>query len=130
MDPVFVPKGTEIKINFFLMFRRVDIWGSDAEEFRPERWQGRPFGFEFSPFSTGRRRCMGREFPQFSVGGFDCADLHIVEQFALAEAHYVLVRFLQRYDGIENMEPPGAIHYNRTILTKNGKGCQVKLHRA
>ena len=130
MGPIFVPKGTEIQINLFLMFRRADIWGSDAEEFRPERWQGRPFGLEFSPFSAGRRRCMGREFRQDSFGGFDLADVHIVEQFALAEAHYVLVRFLQRYDRIENMEPPGPIQYNMTILTKNGKGCNVKLHRA
>ena len=130
MDPVFVPKGTEIQIILFLMFRRADIWGSDADEFRPERWQGRPFGLEFSPFSAGRRRCMGREFPQSFFGGFDLADLYIVEQFALAEAHYVLVRFLQRYDRIVNMEPPGPIRYNRTILTQNGKGCKVKLHRA
>ena len=130
MDPVFVPKGTEIQIILFLMFRRADIWGSDAKEFRPERWQGRSFGPEFSPFSTGRRRCMGRELPQCSFCGFDFADLHIVEPFALAEAHYVLVRFLQRYDGIENMESPGPIRYNMTILTRNGKGCKVKLHRA
>ena len=65
MDPVFVAKGTEIQIILFLMFRRADIWGSDAEEFRPDRWQGRPFGLEFSPFSAGRRRCMGRKFPQY-----------------------------------------------------------------
>ena len=113
------------------MFSRADIWGSDAEGFRPGRWQGRPFGLGFSQFSTGRRRCMGREFPRFPLRWFDFADLHIVEQFALAEAHYVLVRFLQRYDRIENMEPPGAaIRYNMTILTKNGKGCKVKLHQA
>ena len=130
MDPVFVPKGTEIQITLFLMSRRADIWGSDAEEFRPERWRGRPFGLEFSPFSTGRRRCMGREFPPYSSRWFDLADLPVVEQFALAEAHYVLVRFLQRYDGIENLESPGPIRYNMTILTKNGKGCNVKLHRA
>ena len=55
MDPVFLPKGTEIQIILFLMFRRADIWGFDAEEFRPERWQGRPVSLEFSPFSTNRR---------------------------------------------------------------------------
>ena len=129
MDPVFVLKGTEIQIILFLMFRRADIWGSDAQELRPERWQEHPFGLEFSPFLTGRRRCMGREFPRYSFRWFDFADLYIVEPFALAEAHYVLVHFLQRYDGIENMELPGSIRYNMTILTKNGKGCKVKLHR-
>lgn len=56
--------------------------------------------------------------------------LDVIEQFALAEAHYVLVRFLQRYDQIANMEPPGPIRYSQTIATRNGKGCEVKLHRA
>ena len=61
MDPVFVPKGTDVRISMFAMFRRVDIWGPDAEEFRPERWAGRTLGFEFSPFSAGRRKCIGRK---------------------------------------------------------------------
>ena len=53
-----------------------------------------------------------------------------IEQFALAEAHYVLVRFLQRYDRMVSMEAPGPIRYNMTIITRNGKGCKVKLHGA
>ena len=61
MEPVFVPKGTEVRIAVFAMFRRVDIWGPDAEEFKPERWEGRKFGLEYAPFSAGRRKCMGRK---------------------------------------------------------------------
>lgn len=129
-EPVFVPKGTEIQIALFLMHRRADIWGPDAEEFKPERWEGRPFGLEYSPFSTGRRRCMGREFHSRRFSLVESADIGNVEQFALAEAHYVLVRFLQRYDGIVSMEQVGPIRYNMTIITRNGKGCKVKLHRA
>ena len=56
--------------------------------------------------------------------------LSSVEQFALAETHYVLVRFLQRYDQIANMEPPGPVRYQQTVIMRNGKGCHVKLHRA
>lgn len=44
------------------MFRRSDIWGPDAEEFRPSRWEGRKLGSEFMPFSTGPRVYLGRKF--------------------------------------------------------------------
>lgn len=111
LSPVFVPNGTDTRVAMLLMSHRSDIWGPDVEEFKPERWEDRTFGIEYSPFSAGRRKCLG-------------------QQFALAEAHYVLVRFLQRYDQIANMEPPGPIRYSQTIATRNGKGYEVKLHRA
>lgn len=37
--PVFVPKGQIILYNVYSMHRRQDIFGSDADVFRPERWE-------------------------------------------------------------------------------------------
>lgn len=37
-DGTWVPEGTEIGFNAYVMHRNKDVWGSDAEEFRPERW--------------------------------------------------------------------------------------------
>ena len=34
----YVPPNTEILYNTALMHRRTDLWGDDAEEFRPDRW--------------------------------------------------------------------------------------------
>lgn len=68
-QPVFVPKGMDTRIALFAINRRADIWGPDAEEFNPERWVGRSVGMEFSPFSAGRRKCIGREF---HLGLFSC----------------------------------------------------------
>ena len=60
--PIFIAKGTKVISNFFLSNRRKDIWGSDAEEFRPERWEHREHNWEFTPFGGGPRACIGREF--------------------------------------------------------------------
>ena len=39
LSPVFVPAGTNIEFQAFALHRRKDLWGEDAEEFRPERWE-------------------------------------------------------------------------------------------
>lgn len=38
-SPVFIPKGTTARYSTHSLHRRKDLWGEDAEEFRPERWQ-------------------------------------------------------------------------------------------
>lgn len=66
--PVFVPKGTLVEYSIHVMQRRKDLWGMDAEEWRPERWEGKRPGWEFLPFNGGPRICIGREF--FSISSF------------------------------------------------------------
>lgn len=60
--PVFVPEGTQVMIPIYAVQHRQDLWGPDADLFRPERWDGRKIGLEFLPFSSGRRKCLGREY--------------------------------------------------------------------
>ena len=46
------------------MHRRKDLYGLDAEEFRPERWEGGKLdqiGWGFLPFHGGPRICLGRK---------------------------------------------------------------------
>jgi cytochrome P450 len=61
-SPVFVPKGVQILIPTYSMQHREDIWGPDVEEFKPDRWEDRKFGWYFIPFGGGARQCLGREF--------------------------------------------------------------------
>ena len=51
------------------------------------------------------------------------------EQFALTEMSYVIVRLLQRFDGIENLD--FSPETNRMTLTScPGNGVKIKLHAA
>lgn len=51
------------------------------------------------------------------------------EQFAKTEAMYVVVRLLQTFDRIENMEAPGqCMLFHHTIENRSGTGVQVRLH--
>ncbi len=52
------------------------------------------------------------------------------EQFALTEASYAIVRLLQRFDIIENMETLGPIRYAHHLSNRSGTGVQVRLHQA
>jgi len=38
-SPVFVFKGQLVNYVPYVMHRRKDIYGEDADEFRPERWE-------------------------------------------------------------------------------------------
>lgn len=54
--PVFVPAGTEVNFSTHVMHRRKDLWGEDADVFRPERWEtsrpGWSYGTLDNPTST------------------------------------------------------------------------------
>lgn len=65
------------------MQKRTDIWGPDAEEWRPERWENyTPDVWDFIPFNHGPRVCLGRVFGQQQV---EYALVRIFQDFELVE---------------------------------------------
>ena len=59
---IFVRKNQQVDYSVYVLHRRKDIWGEDAEEFNPERWSRRRLnGLEYLPFNRGPRTCLGRE---------------------------------------------------------------------
>ncbi len=59
------PVGTVLAPSIYLVQRRPDVWGADADVFRPERWlDGDPPSYAWIPFGGGVRRCIGAAFAQ------------------------------------------------------------------
>jgi cytochrome P450 len=51
------------------LHRRPDLWGNDADQFRPERWAERhPKNWDYLPFNGGPRICLGRKLIPYHTG--------------------------------------------------------------
>src|SRR6202012_4531012 len=101
-SPVLIPEGSTVAYSVYAMHRRPDLYGMDAEVFRPERWEGEmPLNsnpvntkWGYLPFNGGPRICLG------STSTF-CPLLHVPNDetdvflyavdFALTEAAYTVV---------------------------------------
>ena len=62
-----VPKGTNILVFIAAMHRDKEIWGEDADEFKPERFGGGVseacmYPQAYMPFGYGPRICLGQHF--------------------------------------------------------------------
>ncbi|KAL4257125.1 cytochrome P450 family protein [Pleurotus pulmonarius] len=86
--PLYIPAGTKIPYSVFVMQRRTDLWGPDAEVFDPDRFLDErlhkyltPNPFIFLPFNAGPRICLG-------------------QQFAYQETSFFVIRFLQTFSSI------------------------------
>ena len=58
---IFIKKDEQVDYSVHVLHHRKDLWGPDADEFKPERWVGRKPGWEYLPFNGGPRICLGRE---------------------------------------------------------------------
>jgi len=100
--PLFVPKGTTVGYSPYTMHRRKDLYGEDADEYRPERWESLRPGWEYLPFNGGPRICLG-------------------QQYALTEAGYVTVRLVQEFSKIESRDSgPWQEGLTLTLCSLNG----------
>ncbi|KAK0628175.1 cytochrome P450 [Bombardia bombarda] len=107
-QPILVPKGTPIRWSLISMQRRKDIFGPDAEEFRPERWdEGLRVGWEYIPFHGGPRICIG-------------------QQFALTQMLYTLYKFFSTFKSIEAREH-GPFLTRSSLTSSFANGCMVSV---
>ncbi|KAJ5753478.1 uncharacterized protein N7511_007631 [Penicillium nucicola] len=101
-SPVHVPKGYEIMYSVYTMHRSPEYYGSDADEYRPERWENLRPGWAFLPFNGGPRICLG-------------------QQFALTEAGYTIVRIMQEFEAMESRDSrPFVQDLKLTMSSANG----------
>ena len=119
--PVFVPKGTVINYSIYAMHRRVDLYGMDAEIFRPERWtQQLPISEDdttrqwgYLPFNGGLRTCPGKDF-------------------AFEGAMYTIVRLIQHNPNLrlplnEPVQVVGTEKQCANLVLSSANGCRVQM---
>ncbi|KIJ13434.1 hypothetical protein PAXINDRAFT_170499 [Paxillus involutus ATCC 200175] len=98
--PHYVSANTPVSYSAFIMHRRKDLWGPDAEEFDPDRFLDHrlhkyltPQPFIFLPFNAGPRICLG-------------------QQFAYNEISFMLIRLLQHFTSMslaQDAQAPGTL---------------------
>lgn len=103
---------TALKVLIPMLHRDPDVWGSDAEAFRPERFErgaeARLPPNAWKPFGNGQRACIGRPF-------------------AMQEALLVLSMILQRFELIPD-DPFYQLRIRETLTIKpTGFTIRVKL---
>ena len=115
-SPMLVRKGELVVFSQYVNSRRRNIYGVDADDFRPERWQTgelAKIGWAYFPFNGGPRQCLG-------------------EDFATIEISYTIVRLLQTIPVIElpkgaTKEPVGAEKQRLTLVISSADGCKVTI---
>ncbi|KAI0537722.1 cytochrome P450 [Xylaria digitata] len=69
----FFPAGTIVGINSWVAHRNTQVWGADADTFRPERWlisdeeQLAAMNRQWIPFGMGSRTCIGRHISTLEI---------------------------------------------------------------
>jgi benzoate 4-monooxygenase len=63
------PQGTVLSVPAYTIHHSKEIWGPDADEFRPERWAtvSERQKAAFIPFSYGPRACVGRNVAEMEL---------------------------------------------------------------
>ncbi|OJJ65691.1 hypothetical protein ASPBRDRAFT_139582 [Aspergillus brasiliensis CBS 101740] len=65
----YFPPGTILSIPIYTLHHLKEVWGADADEFRPERWEKITDRQKkaFIPFSYGPRACLGRNLAEMEL---------------------------------------------------------------
>ncbi|EMF08099.1 cytochrome P450 [Sphaerulina musiva SO2202] len=115
--PIFIPKGGVVMWDAYAMQRRLDLYGSTACDFIPERWldttqaKGLRVSWESIPFGGGPRICLG-------------------QQFAINHASYTIVRMCQTFSSIASFDPNDEWQENITLgICTNLGGAKVMLRK-
>ncbi|KAH7629471.1 cytochrome P450 [Sordaria sp. MPI-SDFR-AT-0083] len=113
INGMFIPEGTRVGQNFGGLIRRKDVFGDDAEIFRPERWLN----------ATPAKRLEMQQVTEmvFGYGRWAC----LGKPVALMELSKVFVEFFRRFD-LQLVEPKNPWHeFNVNIVCQSNLWVKV-----
>ena len=92
-----IPAGTTISISPWAMHRSREVWGDDADEFKPERWLSQESTSKVVPTANGSHITFG-------FGPRSC----IARKFAEAELNCIIAALFGKFDFAfpDGVEPP------------------------
>ena len=105
---VWVPAGTEITSNAYVVQRDPELFGPDPEDFRPERWleseeKSARMDAAMFVFGVGPRVCLGKEIAVFEMYKLLPEIVRRFDMELITEGRYVVV---------------GGVAYNEDLLVK------------
>ncbi|RYC62791.1 hypothetical protein CHU98_g3423 [Xylaria longipes] len=99
----YFPPGTVLSVPTYTIHHSKEIWGADADEFRPERWaEATPRQRNaFIPFSYGPRSCVGRNVAEMEMKMIAATWLRRYDVFLRQEVMETREGFLRKPLGLE-----------------------------
>ena len=114
--PVFVPKGTDVCSSTYHIHRDRDIWGDDADVFRPERWA------EKLPKGSGSNT-EGSKSDPFLRGLSICP----AQQQVFIQVAYVLLRMVTEFEWVEDRDEGDEDGESKGMAIESGRGVRIAL---
>lgn len=120
-DGRFVPAGTAVELNPYVVGRNREVWGEDADEFRPSRWL-RSDGETEDEHKARLQRMNGADLA-FGAGARICIGRNI----ALVEIYKVVATLVNRYDfAVQNPDQEWQVAY-RWFMAQKGLVTKISL---
>ena len=114
LSPVFVPQGTVVSSSFQALHHQRDMYGHDADCWRPERWEElklSTLAWKFLPFGGGPHVCPG-------------------QNLAMNRVAFTVARIVKAFDRIENRDSVAEFVPMYKLVTTSRNGVKVSLRKA
>ncbi|KAH8169991.1 cytochrome p450 domain-containing protein [Sarocladium implicatum] len=120
-DGTFVPEGTEIGFNAYVMHRNKQVWGPDAEDFNPDRWLPGPD--ETKDDFSARLLAMNNADLSFSAGSRKCIGMNVGKM----EVYKTIATMIRLFD-MELADPEKEWTVHNSIFPRQS-GVELKIKR-